>query len=134
MAQQKAKIKKNGKAKKAANGKAQWRQALEIEDKAEKERPATSFSDQRPKKPLTTQDKLFDFGAPSLNADNQAIDETLTPVTFNDKPKPAKVNCKVANDQDTKAPVMPTTFLSHPYIKTFDPNDINLNFDEAEDA
>ena len=29
---------------------------------------------------------------------------------------------------------MPTTFSSHPSIKTFDLKDINPNFDEAEDA
>ena len=29
---------------------------------------------------------------------------------------------------------MPSTFLSHPSIKTFEPKDINPNFDEAEDA
>ena len=29
---------------------------------------------------------------------------------------------------------MPTTFLSHPWITTSDPKDINHNFDETEDA
>ena len=29
---------------------------------------------------------------------------------------------------------MSSTFSSHPSIKTFDPKDINPNFDEAEDA
>ena len=53
VAQQKASNKKNSKAKKATNVKAKRQQALEIKDKAKIERPATSFSDQWPKKPAT---------------------------------------------------------------------------------
>ena len=71
---------------------------------------------------------------PSLDADGQAVDKTLAPVHINDKPKQAEVNDEVANNQATKDPVMPTTFLSHPSIKIFDPKDINPNFDESEDA
>ena len=44
-AQQKAINEKNNKTKKAANAKVKQQQALEIKDKAEKERPATSFFD-----------------------------------------------------------------------------------------
>ena len=58
----------------------------------------------------------------------------LAPVNINNEPKPAKVNDKVANNQATKDPPMPTTVLSHPPIKTFDPKDINPNFDESENA
>ena len=134
VAQQKAINEKNSKAKKAANAKAKRRQALEIKDKAEKERPATSFFDRRTKKPAAARDELLNFGAPSLDADGQAVDETLAPVNIDDKPKPAEVNEKVANNQATKDPVMPTTFSSHPSIKTFDPKDINPIFDESEDA
>ena len=50
-----------------------------------------------------------------------------------DKPL-TKRNGKVANNQATKDPVMPTNFLSHPSLKAFDPKDINPNFDKAEDA
>ena len=74
------------------------------------------------------------FGAPSLNADGQAVDKTLTPVNIDDKPKPAKVNDKVANNQATKDPIMPTTFSSHPSIKTFNPKDINPILDKSEKA
>ena len=43
VAQQKVINEKNSKAKKAADAKEKRRQALEIKDKAEKERPTTSF-------------------------------------------------------------------------------------------
>ena len=76
----------------------------------------------------------MNFGAPSLDGDGQTVDETLAPININDGPKAAKVNGNVANNQATKDPVMPSTFLSHPSIKTFDPKDINSNFDEAEDV
>ena len=132
MAQQKAIYKKNSKAKKATNAKAKRRQALEIKDKARKERPTTSFFDQRSKKPAAARDKLLNFGASSLDADGQAVDKTLDPVNIDDKPKLAKANDEVANNQATKDPVMSTTFLSHPSIKTFDPEDINPNFDNQE--
>lgn len=134
VAQQKAINEKNSKAKKAANAKAKRRQALEIKDKAEKERPATSFFDRRTKKPAAARDELLNFGAPSLDADGQAVDETLAPVNIDDEPKPAEANDEVANNQATKDPDMPTTFSSHPSIKTFDPKDINPIFDESEDA
>ena len=78
--------------------------------------------------------KLFNVGAPSLDADGQAIDETLAPVNIDDNPKRSKVNHKLANNQATKDPVMPTNFWSHLSIKTFDPKDINPNFDKSEDA
>ena len=90
VAQQKAINEKNSKAKKAANAKAKRRQALEIKDKAEKERPATSFFDRRTKKPAAARDELFNFGAPSLDADGQAVDKTLAPVNIDDEPKPAR--------------------------------------------
>ena len=92
------------------------------------------LTDRWPKKPATAHNERFNFGAPSLNADGQAIDEMLTPDNIDNKPKPAKVNGKVANNEAKKDPVMPTTFSSHPSIKTFDLKDINPNFDEAEDA
>ena len=132
--QQKAINEKNSKAKKAANAKAKQRQALKIKDKAEKERPATSFFDRRTKKPAAARDELLNFCAPSLDADGQAVDETLAPVNIDDKPKVAKVNGNIANDKATKDPVMLSTFLSQPSIKKIDPKDINPNFDEAEDA
>ena len=58
----------------------------------------------------------------------------LNPVNIDNKPKAAKVNSNVANNKATKDPVMLSTFSSHPSIKTFDPKDINPNFDEEEDA
>ena len=79
-------------------------------------------------------DELLNFSAPSLDANGQAVDETLAPVNINNKPKPAKINDQVANKQATKDSVMPTTFLTYPSIKTFDPKDINPNFDESEDT
>ena len=88
----------------------------------EKERPATSFFYRRPKKPAAGRDEHLDFGAPSLDADGQAVDETLTSVNIDNESKPAEVNDEVANNQATKDPVMLTTFSSHPSIKTFDPN------------
>ena len=134
VAQQKAINEKNSKAKKDANAKAKQRQALEIKDKAEKERPASSFFDQQPKKPVGARDEFFYFGATSLDANGQAFDKTLAPVNIDKEPKPAEVIGEVANNQATKDPVMPTTFLSRPSIKTFDPKDINPNSDKAEDA
>ena len=116
---------------------AKQRQALEIKNKARKERPATSFFDPRTssKKPAAAaHDEPLNFGAPSLDANGQAVDETLAPVNIDEEPKPAEVNSKVANNQATKDLVMPTTFSSHSFIKAFDPKDINPNFDEAEDA
>ena len=83
---------------------------------------------------MSARDELFNFGTPSVNADGQDIDETLIPVNIHEEPRTVEVSGNVANDQATKDPVMSTTFSSHPSIKTFDPNDINLNFDEAEDA
>ena len=83
---------------------------------------------------MAARDKLLKFDAPSLNADGKAVNETLAPVNIDDKPKAPKVNGNVANDKATKDPVMLSTFSSHPSIKTFDPKDINPNFDEAEDA
>ena len=52
----------------------------------------------------------------------------------NNKSQASKVNSNVANNQATKDPVMPTTFLSNQSIKTFNPKDINTNVDEAEEA
>ena len=114
-----------------------WRQALEINDKADKERHATSFFAWRPKEPAAARDELFNFDAPSrpsLDADGQAIDETLAPVNIDKEPKVAKVNGNVANDKATKDPVMLSTFSSYPSIKTFDQKDINPNFDKAENV
>ena len=76
----------------------------------------------------------FKFGAPSLDANGQAVDKTLALNNIDNKPKPAKVNSDVANNQATNDSVMPTAFLSHPSIKIFDSKDINSNFDKAEDA
>ena len=125
---------KYSKAKKAANTQVKRRQALEIKDKAKKERLAMSFFVWRLKKPAAVRDELLNFDVPSLNADGQAIDETLAPVNIDDNPKRSKVNHKLANNQATKDPVMPTNFWSHLSIKTFDPKDINPNFDKSEDA
>ena len=132
--QQKAINKKNSKAKKDANAKAKQQVVLKSKDKAKKERPTTSFFDQRQKKPAVARNKLLYFGAPSLDPNGQAVDKTHTPVNIKDKPKPSKVNDKIANNQATKNPVMLTKFLSHPSIKTFDPKDINPNFNELEEA
>ena len=129
-AQQTAINEKNSKAKKAINAKAKQQQALEMKDKAEQERLETSFFDWWTKKLTAARDKLLNFGAPSLVADGQAVDETLTPVNIDDKSKMAKANDEVANNQATKDPVMPTTFSSHPSIKIFDPMDINPIFDK----
>ena len=134
VAQQKAINEKNSKAKKTTIAKAKRRHVLEIKGKAKKDRPTTSFFDRRSKKPAAARDKLLNFGASSLDDDGQAVDGTLNPVNIDDEPKPAEVNDKVANNQATKDPVMPTTFSSHPPIKTFHPKDINPNLDESEDA
>ena len=66
--------------------------------------------------------------------DGQAVDETLTPINIDNKPKPAEVNDEVANNQAMKDPIMRTTFSSHPSIKTFNPKDINPNLNESEDG
>ena len=110
VAQQKASNKKNSKAKKAANKKVKRKQALENKDEAEKERCATSISDQRPKKPAAAGDEVLNVCAPSLDVNGQAVDETLTPISIYYKPKPAKVNGEIANNQATKDPVMSTFF------------------------
>ena len=136
-AQQIAINESNSKGKKAAHAKARQQQDLEIRNKARKERPVLSFFNPRTssKKPAAAaHDEPFNFGAPSLDANGQAVDEALAPVNIDDEPKSAEVNSEVANNQATKVPVIPTTFSSHPSIKTFDPKDINPNFDEAEDA
>ena len=78
--------------------------------------------------------QTFHFGAPSFDADGQTVDKMLAPVNIDNELKPAKVNGQVANNYATKDPVMPTTFLSHPSIKTYNSKDINTNFDEAKDA
>ena len=81
-----------------------------------------------------TRDKHSNFSASSLNADEQAVDKMLAPVNIDDEPKAAKVSDNVPDDQATKYSVMPSTFSSQPSIKTFNPKDINPNFNEAEDA
>ena len=118
VAQQKAINEKNSKAKKTTIAKAKRRHVLEIKGKAKKDRPTTSFFDRRSKKPAAARDKLLNFGASSLDADGQADDETLDRINIDNEHKLAKVNDKVANNQATKDPVMPTTFSSHPSIKT----------------
>ena len=108
--------------------------ALEIKDKTKKECATASFFDWRTKKPAAARDKSLNFVAPSLDANEHAVDKTLTPVNIENKPNWAKVNDEVANNQATKDPVMSTTFLSHRSIKTFNPKDINPIFDKSEDA
>ena len=83
---------------------------------------------------MAAREELLNFDAPSLDADGQAVNETLAPVNIDDEPKAPKVNGNIANDKATKDPVMLSIFSSHPSIKTFDSTDINPNFDKEEDA
>ena len=57
------------------------------------------------KKPVAARDGLLNVDAPSLDADGQAVNETLAPVNIDDEPKAAKANGNVVNNKAMKEPV-----------------------------